>query len=497
LFAEALVLCSLAAGAGLLVAYYGLIWVKRAVFVAQGIRPMFWWNDQLSPETIIYAIALAVGGALIIGVLPAWKATGTQVQDGLKQAKTVASGLKFGGLWTGVIVTQVALTVIFLCIVGALGWSVMSGSGGVRQLAFAGDQYLSARLGIDGDATANAALRGRFHDTFDEMRRRLLAEPGVSAVTFASHLPGTSGRGLHIQVDGVAEQNGPDGGPHIRTAAIDVDLPQAFGLPIVSGRAFTAGDTGDNRHVAIVDQTFVREVMHGRDPVGVQVREVADEGKPAGPWLEIIGVVQDMTRDANKTAEGAYLYQPIDAGAVFPLSVAVHVRGDATRVGPRLRAIAAAVDPTVRIDQVQTLAQVASMDRIAIDFFVRIGAGIAIIALMLSTAGVYALLSFTVARRTPEIAIRLALGANTGRVVLSTFARALLQVGLGVVVGCMPGAAIVASLEPDLLSGSQFNTALTTAAAVTAFMVVVTIGACFGPARRALRIQPADALKST
>jgi predicted permease len=496
LFAEALVLCSLAAAVGLLVAYYGLIWVKRTVFVAQGIRPMFWWNDQLSPETIVYAIALAVIGALIIGVVPAWKATGTQVQDGLKQSKTVASGLKFGGMWTGVIVTQVGLTVIFLCIVGALAWGVLAGTSGVKQLAFAGDQYLSVRLGIDGDATADAALRGRFRDTFDELRRRLLAEPGVRAVTFASNLPGTAGRALHIQIDGIAEQAGPAGGPHIRTSSIDVALPQAFGVPIVSGRGFTPGDTGENRHVAIVDETFVRRVFNGRDPVGIQVRQVAEEGQPAGPWLEVVGVVRDLTRDPNKTSEDAFLYTPIEAGAAFPLSAAIHFSGDPTSIGARLRAIAADVDPTVRIDQVQTLAQIAAVDGIAINFFVRVGAGIAIIALMLSTAGVYALLSFTVARRTPEIAIRLALGANARRVVLSTFSRALLQVGLGVLAGCLPGAAIVASIEPEVLSGSQINVAVMTALAVIAFMIVVTIGACFAPARRALRIQPADALKA-
>ena len=496
LFAEALVLCSLAAGAGLLVAYYGLIWVKRFLFVAQGIRPMFWWNDRLAPETIVYAIVLAIVGALIIGVLPAWKATGAQVQDGLMQSKSMASGLKFGGMWTGVIVTQVGLTVIFLCVVGALGWGVVSGTSGVRQLAFNGDQYLSVRLGADGDTTADAAFRSRFRDTFEELRRRMLAEPGVGAVTFASQLPGTSGRELHIQVDGITEQNGPSGGPRIRTASIDVNLPQAFGLPIVSGRAFSAGDTDENRHVAIVDQTFVRAVMNGRDPVGVQVRQVAEEGQPAGPWLEIIGVVRDMTRNANKSSEDAFLYRPIDAGAIFPLNVAVRVTGDTTTIGARLRVVAGEVDPTVRIDQVQTLAQVASMDRIAVDFFVRVGAGIAVIALMLSTAGVYALLSFTVARRTPEIAIRLALGANSTRVTLSTFSRALLQVGLGVVLGCIPGVAIVASIEPEILDGSQGGIAAGTAVAVIAFMALVTIAACYAPARRALRIQPADALKS-
>jgi ABC-type antimicrobial peptide transport system permease subunit len=207
--------------------------------------------------------------------------------------------------------------------------------------------------------------------------------------------------------------------------------------------------------------------------------------------------MHDLAIAPSKAAEAAVLYRPLDAGDAFPLHVAVRFNGDISSGGSRVRAIAGAVDPTLRIDQVQTLAQVASMDRIAVDFFVRIGAGIAIIALMLSTAGVYALLSFTVARRTPEIAIRLALGANARRVVLSTFSRALLQVGLGVVVGCIPGAAIVGSLEAGALSGSQLNVAIGTALGVIAFMAVVTIAACYAPARRAMRIQPADALKAT
>src|SRR4029079_14893268 len=122
-----------------------------------------------------------------------------------------------------------------------------------------------------------------------------------------------------------------------------------------------------------------------RRPGGVQGRRGPEEGQPAGPWLEIIGVVGDVTRDVNKSSEDAFLYRPVEAGDIFPLSVAVHVRGDATTIGAKFRTIAADVDPTVRIDQVQTLAQVASMDRVAVDFFVRVGAGIALIALMLST----------------------------------------------------------------------------------------------------------------
>jgi len=302
---------------------------------------------------------------------------------------------------------------------------------------------------------------------------------------------------LHIQVDGMAEHGGPNGGPRIRTARIDVNLPRTLGTPIVSGRAFTLADTGENRHVAIVDETFVRHVLGGQDAVGRLVRQVAEDDQPAAPWLEIVGVVHDLTVGKSGSVENAFLYQPLVAGDVFPLNVAIHANGDPATVMARLRAIGATIDPTMRIDNLQSFDQLAGADRIAMDFFVRVGAGIAVIALMLSTAGVYALMSFTVARRTPEIAIRLALGANANRVVAATFSRALLQVLLGVLLGCIPGGAVVSMIEPEMLNGSQLWVTVGTCACVIAFMIGVTVLACIGPARRAMRIQPTDALKAT
>jgi putative ABC transport system permease protein len=496
LFAEALVLCSLAAGVGLLVAYFGLMWVKRSVFVAQGLRPMFWWNDQLSFETIAYTVALAVIGALIIGVIPAWKATGAQVQDGLKQANGVRSDMKFGGVWTGVIVSQVGLTVVFLCIVGTLAWGVYAGNAGKKQLAFPGREFIAVRVGMDGDVTADTSFRHRFRDTYDELARRLRTEPGVTGVTFATHPPGTGGWEIQVEVAGLDAHAGPDGGPYIRTTQIDIDLPQVFGMPVVSGRGFTLADTAENRNVAIVDQTFVRHVLGGADAVGHQVRRMADGDVPAGPWLEIVGVMPDLSAEGNKSSDSAILYRPITAGATFPLNMAIHVSGDPTMLMPRLRAIAATVDPTLRLENVQTFERLAAADRVAMDLFTRIGAGIAATALLLAMAGVYALMSFTVARRTPEIAIRLALGANANRVVLATFSRALLQVALGVAVGCIPGGALVAAMEPEVINGAHLATTMSICGTVVAFMTGLTLLASYGPARRALRIQPTDALKA-
>jgi ABC-type antimicrobial peptide transport system permease subunit len=116
---------------------------------------------------------------------------------------------------------------------------------------------------------------------------------------------------------------------------------------------------------------------------------------------------------------------------------------------------------------------------------------------VLATAGVYALLSFTVARRTTEIGIRVTLGAHPRRIVLSTFARAAAQVALGVATGSIPAGLLVANLAPEVMVGAGPQTAVTACLAVGGFMAIVTTVAALVPARRVLRIQPTDALKST
>jgi putative ABC transport system permease protein len=494
LFAEGLVLCSISAGIGLFVAYYGLKWVKGMLFIAQHMPPAFWWNDTLSIETLLYATTLAVLGAIIIGVIPAWKATGPQVQEGLKHATTVRSGLKFGGVWTAVVVGQVGLTVIFLCLVGALGWSTWAANGGVVPLAFPGHEFISVHVGMDGDETADAAFRQRFGNSYEELERRLRAEPGVTGVTFGIRLPASYSPIYEIEVAG-SSYKGPDGRLDVQFNKVDVGFFNTFDAPIVSGRGFTLSDTNAHSNAVVVDETFVTHALPGMSPIGAQVRQRPREGQAAEPWLEIVGVVRNLTTEKSTTDRNAKLYRPITAGAAIPIFMGVHATNPSA-VMSRLPIIAASVDPSLRLDTVRTLDEVAADDRAIFDFFARIGTGIALVALLLAISGVYALMAFTVSRRTPEIAIRLALGGNVNRVVLSAFSRALLQVSLGVIIGCVPGIAILSARAPEMIDGAQLWTTRAVGAGVAAFMAAVTVAACVAPARRALRIRPTDALRA-
>ncbi len=189
------------------------------------------------------------------------------------------------------------------------------------------------------------------------------------------------------------------------------------------------------------------------------------------------------------------LYRPAAPGLTSPVHLAMRTDAASTLLTPRIRRLAASVDPSLRLYDIKTLDEAGLADRLALLFFTRILAGISAVALLLSMAGVYALMSFTVARRTPEIGIRVALGAAPGRILASTFSRALAQVGLGLLAGSIPGSLLVAYGIAEAADGAGALTALATVSAVALFMICVTMLACLAPARRALRIEPTAALK--
>jgi putative ABC transport system permease protein len=498
LFAEALVLGGVAAAAGLGVAGLGVRLLVRAIETSSGQRLPFWFHADLSPWTVLYAVGLTVLGASIAGVLPGLKVT-RGLEARLRQAAAGAGGLTFGGIWTVVIVAQIAVTLGF----PVVAFNVARDAGASRAMVadFPAAEFLSARIALDreprpGADTSFAAFVARRQATLRELERRLLAEPGVVGVTLAERLPRMDHPPHMIEVDsGGAAPEHPafPGGYRTSSAAVDADYFDVLGAPVRAGRAFHAGDLAPDSRVVIVNESFVRLVLGGRNPIGRHLRDRYGARGPRsgnwepGPWHEIVGVVPDLGMSKATDPKVAGFYHPLAADGVGPLHVAVHVHGgDAAAFAPRLRAVAAAVDPTLRVDAVARMDTLSDRGIEFGMFWVRLLAVVSAVAMLLSMAGIYAVMSFTVTRRTREIGIRVALGASRRRVVVAVFTRPLAQVGLGIVAGAVLTAMVNGRATPAALVGALVYAVL---------MLGVCLLACVVPTRRALRVEPTVAMR--
>jgi predicted permease len=517
LFAEALVLGGVATAIGLAATGFGMRWAMRVVMVElqNGARLPFWFTPSVSPETVLYAVVLTVLGAIISGVMPALKVTGG-LQARLREAGAGGGGLRFGGIWTAVIVSQVAVTVAF----PMTAFFVHRDAVQIRAIAadFPAAEYLSVQLRMDRETaegapadTSRAAFLARFRVTTEELERRLAAEPGVAGVTFADRLPRMyhPARLADLDEGGAAPLHRDYPAYRVSSASVDADYFDVLQAPILRGRSFHSGDAiaGDSvagtprarGGVVIVNQSFVNLVLGGRNPIGRRVRfrhfEESEaewsDGAEAGPWHEIVGVVQDMGMAAGTDPKVAGIYHPLAPDATYPLHMAVHVRGDPAAFTPRLRAVAFAVDPTLQLDRIVPMHELSDGELQFLGFWFRITVFVSAIAVMLSLAGIYAVMSFTVSRRTREIGIRVALGADRRRVALTIFRRPLTQVAFGV----LAGGVLMALL---MIAASGFAVrpkAMALLALYAAFMMLVCMLACIVPTRRALRIEPTEALR--
>ena len=236
-----------------------------------------------------------------------------------------------------------------------------------------------------------------------------------------------------------------------------------------------------------LDEAFARHVLGERNPIGQRVRILDGEEMDGigDEWYEIVGMVRNFGWQLPQPHEQSAMYRPVLPTAGARTSLAVKVN-DPAEFAARLRTLAAEVDPTIRLTDVQPLTDVGGGEAKMNWTLTSVAWLVSFIVLLLSATGIHALMSFTVARRTREIGIRAALGAQPGRLVAGIFSRAFLQVSAGIVVG--------SGLAALLGIGSTREMLILLAA--DAVMLLVGLAACAVPVRRALRVDPMEALRA-
>ena len=493
MFAEALVLGGVAAVVGLTAAGWGVRWgldlMRGELTDGSGSFP-FWIDGKLSPLTFVYTALLTLLAAAIAGILPGLKIT-RNLQNRLKSTTAGAGGTQFGGMWTAVIVLQLAVT---------MGFPVATffvRKGAVRletqPLPFPVDQYLSVRLDMEqfstepGADTSVAAFQARYAAAAEKLESRLESEPGVAGVVFAQHLPRQYHPNNQIEVDEGAVAPNDERGHRVGSSKVDPKYLDVLGVSMLSGRWFNTSEASPDARVAVVNKAFVDRVMGGKNPIGRRIRYVWDP-EPQ-PWFEIIGVAPDVGIRSGWGPAG--IYHPLVRASMYPLNAAIHVWGDPMAFAPRLRAIATDVDVTLRLTDLMPLKDVVNAEVSFQAFWVNLTTIVSVIILVFSLVSIYAVMSFAASRRTREIGVRVALGASPGRIVRAVFKQPLRQLGLGLLAGTV----LVWVLQGGTDNGWPTATQLLTLGAYTALMTVVCLIACVVPTRRALAVQPTEALR--
>jgi putative ABC transport system permease protein len=490
---EGLVLAIAAAGLGLVLAQWAVRYAWARAIQIRGEGLPFWVDLTLEPVTIAYAVLLALVATAMIGVLPALKATGASVQRGLQGITSAGGTMKFGGIWSFIVGAQVAFTLLF--VPAAVAIANNSDKDRSRWEAFPADRYLTFRLRMDNEAVTgergvpdDRQIGARRALAYDALASRLREEPGVTHVTFADNLLMMSAEWAQVEME-------RDGAPPVRLegsyeggfemAAIGTGYHEAFGARIVAGRGLQAADAGTANRPVVVNEGFMRKA--GSNPVGARLRTLPrhGEGEP-GPWREIVGVVTDGDMDSGGAE---YIYRAASAAELDPVVVAVRVAGDAAPLVPRVTALARQVDAGLQLRDIVTLKELVAQQQGSEVLGSIVVPGILVGAVVFSAAGLYALMAVAVSRRTREIGIRIALGANPGRVLRTVFARAGRQLGGGIIAG--NSLILFLAWRADSLTSD-----LAVVSAITSvIMAAVGVLACAAPARRALRIQPTEALR--
>ena len=510
LFTESLVLSSVAAVVGLGLAKVGL-GLGNEIMKSEMDELPFWLDMGIPGPALAYVVALTLLVATITGVLPGLQATGKRVQENLRRTHSGA-GLGLGRTWTTLIVVQVAATVVGLPLAVATGWEEIARG---RSLpTYDADRFLTAWVVTDEEGLAadeveeyRRTTAGHLADVRSELIRRIEAEPGVAAHAPIVDLPG-SGTRVRVAVEGVAGMAASAGPRQARRTRVHPEFFPTFDVQLVAGRPIVAGDLDEGaRDVAVVDRTFVRHVIGGGEALGRRIRFVTSdaptpEAEATERWYEIVGVTENQHEnriDPDRLDPVVYLpstatfqhtreAEPDEEG----IAVAIETAGiDPVDLAGRVRAVMAEIDPTLRVSTLP-LADVYRQQQFALVLVAFMLLAVIASVLLLSAAGIYALMSFTVSQRRREIGIRTALGAQRRRLLGGIFSRALGQLGTGVLLGV--GAALVLDwrLGGEALRG-QGPVLLSVMVVV---MTAVGLLAAVGPARRGLGVAPAESLQA-
>jgi predicted permease len=483
LLTESLLL-SLAGGVlGLLLA----MWILDLVAAYRPpIDVPLWIDVKVDVRVMAFTLAASVATALMFGLMPALQSARADLVPALKDAGAL-TGRTRARLRGALVVAQVMLSLIVLVAAGlvvrALGrlQTVSPGFEAGRGLVASFD------LGLQNYDKA----RGQEFER--QLVERVRALPGVKAASLTDLMPlslNYSSSDVHIE----GQQTGRGANaPLAMVASVERDYFNAMSIPLVAGRMFTDADKEGAQGVVVVNETFARRFFPGRDPAQGALGRRMSFQSDAGPWLEIVGVARDGKYWTLGEAPQLFVYSPLSQSYSSTATLVVRAEGDPRSLAPSIRAEVSKIDPALPLFDVKTMEEHMGVSLFPARVAASLLGAFGLLALLLAAMGVYGVVSYSVAQRTREIGIRLALGARARDVLRLVAGRGMALVAAGLVAGLAFALALTRYME-GVLYGVSATDALTFTLVVI-LLAAVALLACLVPARRATKVDPMEALR--
>ena len=486
------VLLSIVSGLfGLALAYVG---VRLFDAATQDVGKPYWIKFTMDAQVFAFFAAVCLGTGIVFGLAPALHVSKTDLNEVLKEGgRSGSSGVR-ARRWTSVlIVAELALTLVLLAGAGLMMRSFLT----LYRLDVGVDtaHLLTMRLALPAQKYPTIESRRAF---FERLDQRIAGISGIQAGMITTNMPLGGGNGRLLAVEGRPLAAGEQA-PLVTQLMIGPRYFETLGLQIVRGRGFEELDGTTGHETAIINQRFATMHFGSEDPLGRRIKLTPDgalvPGAAVPTWVTVVGVSPSIRQsNMQEPQPDAVAYIPLRSQAPGFALLMIRAGGDAASVTSLMREEVRAIDPDLPLFEIKTMDQQLAQARWPFRVFGAMFAIFALIALALSAVGLYAVTAYSVAQRTQEIGVRMALGAQAPQVWWLVVRRGLVQLAIGLSIG-LAGAFGVGQLLKSLLVQTSTRDPLTLTSIVLLLMVVSVL-ASFWPARRATRLDPVAALRN-
>jgi putative ABC transport system permease protein len=440
---------------------------------------------SIDGAVLVFALLAAAISALLFGIAPALTIARSALASSLKEAGRSAALARGNRTRRLFVVVEVALALVLLTGAGLLVRSFVKLQG--VNAGFDQTRVVTMNVALPGSRYGQPAQRIQFHE---RLFARLSTLPGVESVGAISSLP-LAGPGAATKLEVIGRPNPPAGQEHVTDVrVVGHEYFRSMHIPLVKGRLFDPSDKADAASRVIVNETMVRRFWPDEDPLGKKIRVSWNDVRED----EIIGVVSDVRSQGLETEPRPMIYWPY---ARFPypgMTLTFRAGGDTAAIVRAATAVVREQDPALAVSDVRTMEDVVSDAVAQRRLTVQLIAMFAVAALILAALGIYGVIAYTVTQRTPEIGIRMALGAQRSRVLAMVVGEAMMLTAAGIAAG-LAASLLLTRLMKDLLFEVPPGDPATLGA-VTATLILVALAASYLPGRRATRVDPVVALRA-